>query len=53
MGSIDPIPTDLLGLNGNLNLQGIRKRLPELFDENITAKILRSAVKHLEGNVSS
>ena len=53
MGSIDPIPSDLLDLNGITNPQGIRERLPELFDENITAKILRTAVKHLEGNVSS
>ncbi|RSM12469.1 hypothetical protein CDV31_006310 [Fusarium ambrosium] len=50
MGSIDPIPSDLLSLNGHTNPQGVRERLPELFDENITAKILRTAVKHLEGN---
>ncbi|RSL59894.1 hypothetical protein CEP54_007040 [Fusarium duplospermum] len=49
MGSIDSIPNDLLGLHGHTN-QGIRERLPELFDESITAKILRTAVKHLEGN---
>lgn len=53
MGSIDPVPSDLLGLIGTTDPQGIRERFPELFDENITAKILRTAVKYLEGNVSS
>lgn len=53
MGSIDPIPSDLLSLDGTTNPQGIRERLPDLFDQNITAKILRTAVKHLEENASS
>ncbi|KAF4974594.1 hypothetical protein FZEAL_8521 [Fusarium zealandicum] len=48
MGSIDPLPVELIDRK-----QTIQCRLSELFDENITAKILRTAVEQLEGNVSS
>ncbi|KAJ3546013.1 hypothetical protein NM208_g2226 [Fusarium decemcellulare] len=55
MGSIDHIPNDLNGINGHGKPQAyqeIHDRFAELYAENITAKILRTATKHLEGNAS-
>ncbi|KAH6876388.1 Six-hairpin glycosidase-like protein [Thelonectria olida] len=55
MGSINPLPSDLdlravNGFSKQHFSEGLQDRLSELFAENITAKILRTAVKHLVGN---
>ena len=40
-------------LETSLSHQASKNRLPELFSENITAKVLRAALDQLSGNVGS